>query len=671
MTLLLTDNRGRTHVSSDHAARPGGARRPDARREHRRRRHLRQLDAVGGSRSGRLSRLPALAAPADRGRASPSIALVRDRLLPRHRPAPEHALLLPRHRGRQLRQRERAVADPPASTRTRRSWPAGRSACGARARARPSVGDITGDGSKEIVAGNDHLYAWNCERHRAARRRRRPADLGRLLERDQDGDRRARARRDRSRVARASRSFVTVVGRLATRPSSCAATVDFLPGWPRNPDFTTAAEGLLGRPRPPWTWTATASRALRAGEERQPVRLALERHAARRARRPSRPASAPTSRCSPVVREPRRRPATRKSSSARRTARCTSGTTTARTSAPSRRPPGTACSRNTAVGDVNNDGILDVVMLDRGRRGERLQHEDRQPAAGLAADAVDQEQPEDAVAGARRLRLRRLPRDRRREQRRRRRRCRRCGSTTTRATCCPAGRSSPAASTSESSPIVADVSGDGVAGHPVRQRGRARSTAGIRTAVDSPASRSPSATSSARCRSPTTSTATAASTWCSPAGTRTSTSGTSRRPTSKAAAQWPTLKHDVQRSGLLRHRIDTPTDVGGGDPSWRSAAGAASSWRRTIPNPFNPMTRIEYGVPVRGGEGDGAAAARHLRRAGAARAPTGATASRRPGTIARCGTDATTAAPRVGSGIYFYRLRVGGESVARKLLLLQ
>ena len=112
-----------------------------------------------------------------------------------------------------------------------------------RVRARSPSATSPATGGKEIVAGNEHLYAWNCERHRAARRRRRPADLGRLRQRDQHrSPARVGARRNGSTIRPASKCSWRP-GTTPTRPSWCAGDGSILPGWPRNPDPGQAAKG--------------------------------------------------------------------------------------------------------------------------------------------------------------------------------------------------------------------------------------------------------------------------------------------------------------------------------------------------------------------------------------------------------------------------------------------
>jgi hypothetical protein len=136
-----------------------------------------------------------------------------------------------------------------------------------------------------------------------------------------------------------------------------------------------------------------------------------------------------------------------------------------------------------------------------------------------------------------------------------------------------------------------------------------------------------------------------------------------------AAAQWPTLGHDPQRTGNYHHRISQPTDAGGPGPE------AAAPPRRTFlaqnhPNPFNPTTTIEYGVPATGGSASVDVSLEVFDVDGSLVR----TLERRPHTPGRYraiwdGCD--DRGRRVGSGVYFYRLRCGPDTLARKLVLLE
>src|SRR4029079_17205415 len=63
-----------------------------------------------------------------------------------------------------------------------------------------------------------------------------------------------------------------------------------------------------------------------------------------------------------------------------------------------------------------------------------------------------------------------------------------------------------------------------------------------------------------------------------------------------AAAQWPTLSHDPQRSGYYKHRVVRPTDAGDGSDPEGAAPPAHAFLAQNHPNPFNPTTTFEYGV---------------------------------------------------------------------------
>ena len=70
-------------------------------------------------------------------------------------------------------------------------------------------------------------------------------------------------------------------------------------------------------------------------------------------------------------------------------------------------------------------------------------------------------------------------------------------------------------------------------------------------------------------------------------------------PYVKAAAQWPTLSHDSQRSGFYGHHIASPTDVEPEPEAIPAAPPARAYLAQNHPNPFNPTTSITYGVAGR------------------------------------------------------------------------
>jgi len=138
-------------------------------------------------------------------------------------------------------------------------------------------------------------------------------------------------------------------------------------------------------------------------------------------------------------------------------------------------------------------------------------------------------------------------------------------------------------------------------------------------------------------------------------------------PWVEAAAQWPTLSHDPKRTGRYGYRIDSPTDAGEPEPTV-AAPPAALFLGQNHPNPFNPMTTIEYGVPVTAA---GApvfldvfdARGRHVRTL--LRGP------QAPGHYKAIWDGRDDRGAAVGSGIYFTRLRAGNEVQTRKAILMK
>ncbi len=139
-------------------------------------------------------------------------------------------------------------------------------------------------------------------------------------------------------------------------------------------------------------------------------------------------------------------------------------------------------------------------------------------------------------------------------------------------------------------------------------------------------------------------------------------------PYDAAAAQWPTFKHDAQRTGYYAHRVQTPTDVPNRDVT--QGVPARAFLHQNAPNPFNPVTRIEYGVPLGGPEARVAVRLDVFDVRGR-RVRALVRGAQTPG-IHRTLWDGRDDAGRpVQSGVYFYRLSVGSDSATRKMLLLR
>jgi FlgD Ig-like domain len=138
-------------------------------------------------------------------------------------------------------------------------------------------------------------------------------------------------------------------------------------------------------------------------------------------------------------------------------------------------------------------------------------------------------------------------------------------------------------------------------------------------------------------------------------------------PYNKAAAQWPMLKHDMQRSGLYGYRVDDATDVGPGTDPQPARIPAAAFLAQNIPNPFNPTTRIQYGVPA----GNSASVRLVIYDTAGRQVRELVRGTEAPGVHSALWDGRDDSGRRVSSGIFYYRLLVAGQSMTRKLVLLK
>jgi hypothetical protein len=128
--------------------------------------------------------------------------------------------------------------------------------------------------------------------------------------------------------------------------------------------------------------------------------------------------------------------------------------------------------------------------------------------------------------------------------------------------------------------------------------------------------------------------------------------------------EWGHFLHDAWRWQLYGFTAPTEIDEAG----WTAVARPVLEQNR--PNPFNPLTRIAFGVPG-GPDGDAVPVAltvysvdgRTVRRLLDARLPAGRHSAVWDGRDD--GGDA------VASGVYFYRLTVGPEAISRRMVLLK
>lgn len=140
-------------------------------------------------------------------------------------------------------------------------------------------------------------------------------------------------------------------------------------------------------------------------------------------------------------------------------------------------------------------------------------------------------------------------------------------------------------------------------------------------------------------------------------------------PFVRAAAQWPTFKHDAQRTGYYSHTEQTPTGTGE-DPDASAAVPRSAFLGPNVPNPFNPVTSIAYGVPATGGtEATDVriqvldVRGRHVRHL--------VQGTQAPGTYKALWDGRDDHGREVQSGVYFFRLHVAGTAEVRKSVLLR
>jgi len=130
-----------------------------------------------------------------------------------------------------------------------------------------------------------------------------------------------------------------------------------------------------------------------------------------------------------------------------------------------------------------------------------------------------------------------------------------------------------------------------------------------------------------------------------------------------AAAQWPTLSHDASRSGTWGFRA-SPTDAAV-EPPVVAAPPRRAYLAQNVPNPFNPVTAIEYGVSAPG-------VVRLDLYDGGGRFVRTLVQGEHAAGVHRTLWDGRDAhGRRAPSGVYFSRLRVAGEVFTRKLVLLE
>jgi hypothetical protein len=538
-------------------------------------------------------------------------------------------------------------------------WPIG---LGAESSCSPAIGDITGDGSREIVAGNDHLYAWNNNGIELRDDDLDPQTWGIFADEVQivTG---AVALGEIDRSAPGFEVFVT-----SWEDSNKAFAVQgdgaILHGWPQRPDVASPQKGY---------WADSAVMDVDAdglAEVWAPAKngnlYAWHGDGSPLAAGPAFKSGLGTyMRCSPSFANLDGDPYQEiVFGSATGVLNIWNHDGTNFGTFP--KTPGTSCFANTAIGDVNADGTLDVVYLTEGgavniydtRTGNQLpgfpvalpiKSNPKCPSPALADFNFDG-LLEIVVAfnhvTSTQSQVRVLNH---------------LGQTL------PGWPIIPGGHTSESSPIVADVSGDGVPdilfgneggllygwswtgqnlqGFPLTVNDFIRS---VPYADDVDADGSIDVVLMGWNKN--------LYIWDFPV------------PYSKNAAQWPTLKHDQSRSGLFGYRIDQPTDTGDDEPPAPARVPAAAFLAQNTPNPFNPTTRIEYGIPAGATLVD---VQLEIYDVQGRRVRTLIRGQEAPGMHASIWDGRDDSGQRMQSGIYFYRLQAGDQTLTRKMMLVK
>ena len=537
-------------------------------------------------------------------------------------------------------------------------WPIG---LGAESSCSPAIGDITGDNSREIVAGNDHLYAWNNNGIELIDDDNDPQTWG-VFASEVKIVTGAVALGELNRSAPGFEVFVTSWDD-SNKAFAVRGNGDMLPGWPQNPDFTTPQKGYWGDSAVmdvdgdglAEVWAPAKNGNLYAWHaDGTPLG----------AQAAFKTGLGTFMRCSPTFAnldsDPYREIVF---GSPTGVLYIWNHDGTNFGSFP--KTAGTASFANTAIGDINKDGILDVVYLTEGGAVNVYNTKTGNQIPGFPVSLPIKSNPKcpspaladfnndgflEIVVAFNHLTV----------SQSQVRVLNHLGQTL------PGWPILAGGFTSESSPIVADVSGDGVADILFGNEGglmygwswTGQNLAGFPLTVGDFIRSVPYASDVDN-----------------DGGIDVVLMGWNKNlyiwdfpaPYNAAAAQWPTLKHDQSRSGLFGYRVDQTTDVGDGDPQV-DRVPAAAFLAQNQPNPFNPTTRIDYGIPA-----DAGAVAVQLdifdvqgRRVRAL-----VRGTQQPGAHAALWDGRNDSGQRVQSGVYFYRLQAGAQTLTRKMMLLK
>ena len=527
------------------------------------------------------------------------------------------------------------------------------------------VGDITGDGAKEVVAGNEHLYAWTANGIELRDDDSDPETWGVFV----DEIKTVTGAPALAELDPAARGFEVFALSWDDSNKAFAVRGDgaILSGWPRNPDPTTVQKGY---------W-ANASAADVDGDGLDEVfapakngnLYAWHANGTPLGGSPAFKTNLGTyARTAPSFANLDGDPYPEIVYGA------PNGTlnvwnTDGSSLAPFPKAPGTECLANTAIGDINKDGVLDIVMITEGgainvyntRTGAQLPGwpkrlpfggNPKTPSPALAdfnfdgfLEIVVAENDVDPAQCAVRV-------------------------YNYQGVVQPGWPVFVGGNTSESSPIVADVSGDGapdilfgteggllygwnkdgqeLSSFPLTVGDFIRSTP---YADDVDGDGNINLVLAGWDKN--------LYVWNFPV------------PYVAAAAQWPTLSHDAQHSGYYKHRVKTPTDAGGGEPA-PAAPPVRTFLAQNYPNPFNPVTTIEYGVAASATMAGGKTDIRLEIFDAKGRLVRGLVhGAQPPGTYRAIWDGRDAHGARLPSGVYFSRLRVGAETQARKAILLE
>jgi hypothetical protein len=141
-------------------------------------------------------------------------------------------------------------------------------------------------------------------------------------------------------------------------------------------------------------------------------------------------------------------------------------------------------------------------------------------------------------------------------------------------------------------------------------------------------------------------------------------------PWNKAAAQWPTFKHDPQRTGYWGFKAVSPTDVED-EPETARSVPRRSFLAQNVPNPFNPVTSIEYGVPALQGSTARVRVQLDIFDVKGRRVRRLLGGEQAPGTYHAVWDGRDDRGAAVASGVFLYRLHIADQTLERKMVVMR